>query len=135
MNLRDAALKAAGATALATAAYHGVHGGNMIRAIEMSEKDMDFVSATYQLGTTGWVAGGVLLLAAAGMPSQQARNWIVGVTAVLFGIPAFGSIALTGGKPSGGGLALAATVGLALLGRRRDVGAAIATRSKAVAGA
>lgn len=117
MNFQQQALRLAGATAIATAGYHAVVGDRTIRAIEMSEDDMAFVSSTYQLGTMGWLAGGILLIGAAGMAEQKARNWIVGVTAALYGLPALGTLTLTGGKPSIGGTLLGIATGLALYGR------------------
>ena len=117
---RNLALRLAGTTALATAAYHGISGDNILRGIEMAEDDLAFVTGTYQLGTMGWVAGGVLLIGASKMDSAQARNWIVGVLAVLYGIPAFGTLALTGGEISLGGVLLATVVALALYGRPID---------------
>ncbi len=118
--IRNLALRLAGTTALATAAYHGISGDNILRGIEMAEDDLAFVTGTYQLGTMGWVAGGVLLIGAARMDSAEARNWIVGVLAVLYGIPAVGTLALTGGEINLGGVLLAIVVGLALYGRPLD---------------
>lgn len=120
MGKRNNSLRTAGAIALGTAGYHAVSGDSILRAIEMSDDDMDFVTGTYQLGTMGWAAGAVLLLAAATMTDAKARNWIVGVTAVLYGFPALGTLVLTGGRPSIGGVALAAAVGFALYGRPLD---------------
>lgn len=116
----DLALKLSGATAIATAVFHAVSGDNTIRDIAMSDDDMSFVTGTYQLGTMGWIAGGVLLIGASRMESQQARNWIVGVTTALYGFPAFGTLLLTGGKPNIGGALLATAVILANVGRKRD---------------
>ena len=115
--VRGRALQLAGAIALGTAGYHGISGDRILRAMELRADDMEFVTGTFQIGTMGWVAGGVLLLGAARMDSAQARNWIVGVTTVLFGIPAFGTLALTGGQVSLGGVLLAAVVALGLWGR------------------
>lgn len=116
---KNRALQAAGLIAIATAGYHGWAGDAIVRDIAMSEDDMAFVTGTYQIGTMGWVAGGALLIGAARLRAQDARNLIVVVTAVLFGIPAFGTLALTGGEISIGGVALAVVVGLALYGRRQ----------------
>ena len=116
--IRNLALRLAGTTALATAAYHGISGDSILRGIAMTEDDLAFVTGTYQLGTMGWMAGGALLIGASRMDSAQARNWIVGVLVVLYGIPAFGTLALTGGEISLGGVLLASVVGLALYGRR-----------------
>lgn len=115
---RNRALQAAGAIAIATAGYHAKAGDSLLRKIAMNEDDMAFVTGTYQLGTMGWIAGGVLLIGAARLATQDARNLIVAVAAVLFGIPAFGTLALTGGEISGGGLALAVVVALAVYGRK-----------------
>lgn len=117
----NTALRLAGATAVATAVYHGIEGDSILRAIPMSDGDMSFVTGTYQLGTVGWIAGGGLLIGAARLTDQSARNLIVGATAALFGLPALGTLALTGGRPTLGGAALAACVGLALLGRSSDL--------------
>lgn len=121
MNLsaRNTALRLAGLVAIGTAGYHGWAGDKILRELEISAADMEFVTGTYQLGTMGWIAGGVLLIGAAGVTDDRARNLIVGVTTVLFGIPAFGTLALTGGEISGGGLALTAVVALALWGRKQ----------------
>lgn len=116
--LGNRALQFAGTLAIATACYHAKTGDDILREIAMSDDDMAFVTGTYQLGTMGWIAGGALLIGAARLVAQQARNLIVIVTAVLFGIPAFGTLALTGGEISGGGVALAAVVALALFGRK-----------------
>lgn len=115
---KNVSLRTAGGLAMATAAYHGVVGDGMIREIAMAPKDMEFVAGTYQLGSMGWVAGGVLLIGAASLKEAAGRNLIVAVTAILFGFPALGTLVLTGGKISGGGLALALVVALALYGRR-----------------
>ncbi len=118
MNLQKQALRMAGATAIATAGYHAFEGDRTLRAIKMSEDDMSYVTSTFQLGTMGWLAGGVLLIGAASMADQKARNWIVGVTAALYGLPAVGTFTLTGGRPSIGGTLLAIATGLALFGRK-----------------
>lgn len=115
---RNRALQAAGCIAFATAAYHGWSGDNILRAIELSDDDMAFVTGTYQLGTMGWVAGGALLLGAAKVTDRYARRLITRVTGVLFAVPAFGTLVLTGGEISAGGVALAAVVALTVYGRK-----------------
>lgn len=119
-DLRSLALRLAGGVALATAVYHGISGDRILGAIPMSEANLSFVSGTYQLGTMGWVAGGALLIGAARLTDQKARNLIVVVVSVLFAIPAVGTLALTGGSLSIGGVALTTVVALALFGRRQD---------------
>lgn len=113
------ALRISGIVALCTAFYHAYGGETIIRSLEINPSEqIGFVRATYHIGTMGWIAGGVLLLAAASLTSQQARNWIVGVLTVMYGLPAFGTLALSGGRPNIGGIALAVVVVLALVGRR-----------------
>lgn len=116
---KNSALRISGVVAILTSIYHAVEGDSILRGLEIAPAEQfDFVWSTYQIGAMGWLAGGVLLLGAAGMQSQQARNWIVGVFAVLYGFPAFGAIALNGGNPGIGGTALAIVVILALVGRK-----------------
>ncbi len=121
MGKRNTALRLAGITAIGTAGYHAVMGRRIIDTIEMSADDLAFVGATYQIGTMGWLAGGVLLMGASRMADQQARNWIVGVMTALYGLPAMGTLLLSGGKPNVGGVALALAVALAQYGRPRDL--------------
>lgn len=118
---RNTALRIAGAVAVGTAGYHAISGNAILRDLPLAADDMDFVTGTYQLGTMGWLAGAALLIGAARLQDQPARNLIVGVTAVLFGIPAFGTLALTGGEVTLGGALLSTVVGLALWGRRLPV--------------
>lgn len=115
---KNEALRLAGAIAIGTAGYHAISGNAILRKLPLQADDMDFVTGTYQLGTMGWLAGAALLIGAAGLKDQSARNLIVGVTVVLFGIPAFGTLALTGGEITLGGTLLSTVVALALAGRR-----------------
>lgn len=121
------ALRLSGLLAMGTALYHGIEANALINAMDLSAADLSVVGAFTQIGTMGWMAGGVLLIAAASMQSQKARNWIVGVFAAVYGLPAFGTIVLTGGQPSLGGILLAIVVVLAVFGRvRRDETASVA---------
>lgn len=110
-------LRSAGILAIITAMFHAISGDSILRALELPEFELTFVRATYQLGSMGWLAGGVLLIAAASMTSQFAKNWIIAVLAFVYGLPAIGNFALNGGKPSFGWIALSVVVVLALLGR------------------
>ncbi|MEM7735267.1 MAG: hypothetical protein AAF267_05695 [Deinococcota bacterium] len=115
--MRNVALYLAGSLAIFTAIYHGIVGDRMLQLLEITPEELAFVRATYQLGSVGWLAGGVLLIAAGRLQSAAARNWIVGVFAVVYGFPAVGNFVLVGGRPSFGWLALASIVVLALVGR------------------
>lgn len=116
----NTSLRLGGVAAIATAGYHAYEGDRIIKGIETSRADMDFVSGTFQLGTMGWIAAGALLIGAATLTDQKARNLIVAVVSVLLGFPALGTLILTGGEITIGGAALAMAVALALYGRRQD---------------
>jgi len=117
--MKNTALRLAGLLALLTALYHGYEGDRILGTLVIEPAEQaDFVWSTYQIGTMGWLAGGVLLLAAAGFRSQQARSWIVFTFGVLFGFPALGAVVLGGGNPGLGGAALLCVTVLALYGRR-----------------
>ena len=62
----------------------------------------------------------MLLFGAARMDSAQARDWIAGVAAALYGLPALGTLTLTGGEISIGGVGLGVAALLALYGRRLE---------------
>lgn len=115
---QDWALRLAGIVAIGTAGYHAISGSAILRDLPLNADDMSFVTGTYQLGTMGWLAGAALLIGAARLTDQKARNLIVAVTGVLFGMPAFGTLALTGGQISIGGSLLSLVVALAVSGRR-----------------
>lgn len=117
---RNTSLRLGGVAAMATAGYHAYEGDRIIKGIEMSQDNMDFVSGTFQLGTMGWIAAGALLIGAATLADQKARNLIVVVVSVLLGFPALGTLMLTGGEISIGGAALATAVAFALYGRKQD---------------
>lgn len=116
----NSALRLGGLTAIATACYHAFEGDRIIKGIEMTQENMDFVSGTFQLGTMGWIAGGALLIGAATLTDQKARNVITGIVAALLGFPALGTLVLTGGEINLGGTMLATAVALALFGRKLD---------------
>lgn len=116
--LKNTALRLAGAGAILMAVYHGTVGDTAITAMPLSAADMSFVRSTFQLGSMGWLVGGILLIAAAGFATQKARNWIVGVYAVVYGFPAAGAFLMTGGKPDISWIGLSLVVVLALYGRK-----------------
>ena len=112
-------LKAAGAVAIGIALYHGFVGDAAITALEVNPAEqIEFLRSTFQLGTMGWIAGGVLLMAAGGFASQQARNWIVGVFGFIYGFPAVGAFLMTGGRFDISWVGLGLAVVLAIAGRK-----------------
>ena len=57
-------LRLAGLCAIGIALYHGFVGDAAITALEVSPAEqVGFLRSTYQLGTMGWIAGGILLIA------------------------------------------------------------------------
>lgn len=118
MIAQNLALRSSGTLAIITALYHGIMGDALLRDLEIHPPEQTvFVRATYQIGSVSWVAGGILLIAAANMRFSSARNWIVGMFAFVYGFPAIGNFMLSRGKPSFGLIALSTVVLLALLGR------------------
>ncbi len=118
--IKQTALYTSSLLAVTTAIYHGILGDEMMQALPLEAADMALVRATFQIGTMGWLMGGVLLFAAARIDSQQARNWIIWVLCALYGLPAVGNFMLNGGQPSFGWMALALVVVLALFGRAQS---------------
>lgn len=75
MMKQNLALRASGTLAIITALYHGILGDALLRELEIHPPEHTaFVRATYQSGSVSWVAGGLLLIAAANMRSSFARN-------------------------------------------------------------
>lgn len=123
---RNGLLRLSGIAAMITAGVHSIEGDTLLRTLTVTpEEQLAFVRATHQLGAMGWLAGGVLLVAAGSMASQQARNWIVGVMTVMYGFPAVGNLVLSGGRPAFGWLALALVVVLAACGRQVPIEQAV----------
>ncbi len=120
--MNNMALRLAGISAIAIAIYHGLVGDAAITGMPLNAADMSFVRSTYQLGSMGWVTGGILLIVAASLMSQTARNWIVGVYAVVYGFPAVGAFMMTGGRPDISWIGLGLIVALALVGRKLSAG-------------
>ena len=112
-------LRLSGIIAIGTAIYHGVSADNILTSITaLSADQLGTIRALVQLGTMGWVFGGILLIGAASLLSHRARNWIVGVLGVMYGFPALGTLTLSGGEINLGGTLLALVVVFALLGRK-----------------
>lgn len=116
---RNWILRVAGLMAMITALFHAYEGDAILRDLIVTPvEQLSFVRATHQLGAMGWMAGGILLIGFGSVRDQRARNWLVGVLAILYGFPAVGNFVLNGGRPSFGWIALSLTVILAIWGRR-----------------
>ena len=71
--MRDTLLQCAGWLAIVTSLAHGVLGETKVfaRASIQPTQVATLIRAVWQAGTVAWIAGGVLLLAAPGMGSDQ----------------------------------------------------------------
>jgi len=118
--MRNWILRLSGLCAIGIAANHSFKGDRLIKEMGLPEKELMLANAFLQIGSVGWLVGGILLIAAARWTCQIARNWIVAVYGIMFGVFAVGNFVLNGGKPSFGWVMLTLIVILALVGRRID---------------
>lgn len=115
--MSDLALQAAGILAIAVSVIHAVLGETKVFArarIEPARLGL-LIHLVWHCSTIAWIAGGVLLLVAAGLPSGPPRTWIVAVLAVVYAAAATGNAWATRGRHVGW-MAMAAVVGLSLAG-------------------
>ena len=89
--MRDMFLLAAGIAAIAVALMHGVLGEIKVfsKATIEPPRLRALIRTCWQIGTVGWICGGVLLLAAPSIASAPARHWIVSTMCAMY---AFGMI-------------------------------------------
>lgn len=118
--MRNWILRLSGLGAIIVAGRHSYAGHGLLQKMALPEADMMLVNAFLQIGSVGWLVGGILLIAAASWTSQTARNWVVGVYGLMFGVFAVGNLVLNSGKPSFGWIALSLIVIFALIGRKAD---------------
>lgn len=90
--MHDLFLWTAGTGALAVALIHGILGETKIfaRATIQPPRLRTLIRLCYQIGTAGWICGGVLLLATPSVAPVSARHWIVITMCAMY---AFGMIA------------------------------------------
>src|SRR5208337_4918279 len=107
----------AGLAAIAVALIHGVLGETKVfaRATIEPARLRNLVRMCWQIGTVGWICGGVLLIAAPLMGSVPARHWIIAVTVAMYGFGLIGNAWIFRGRHFGW-MALGAVVGLAVAG-------------------
>jgi uncharacterized membrane protein YfcA len=115
--MRDLLLQCSGAVAIAVALIHGVLGETRVftRATIEPPRLRTLIRLVWQAGTVAWIGGGVLLVAAPWMASEQARHWIVATTAVVFAFAAACNAWALRGKHVGWVL-LSAVVAMAVAG-------------------
>jgi hypothetical protein len=115
--MRDLLLQCSGSAAIAVALIHGVLGETKVfaRATIEPPRLRNLIRLCWQIGTLGWLCGGVLLIAAPWMASEAARHWIIATTVVLYGFGIAGNVWVFRGRHFGW-VALSAVVVLAVAG-------------------
>lgn len=115
--MHDLALQVAGVLAIVVAVAHGVIAEWRVFPGARIEPawTLRLLRMVWQASTVDWVVVGVLLIAAPGLGSPTARQWIVGAAVVIYGFAAAGNAMATRGRHVGWVLMLA-VVALALVG-------------------
>jgi hypothetical protein len=115
--IRDLLLQGAGVIAILVSIAHGVLGETHVfaRATVEPPRLRTLLRLVWQAGTVAWIAGGVLLVAAPWMGSDDARHWIIATLAVVFGVAAAGN-ALAMRTVHPGWIGMTAVVALAVAG-------------------
>jgi len=115
--MRDILLQCSGFGAIAVALIHGVLGETKVfaRATIEPARLRTLIRLVWQAGTIAWIGGGLLLIAAPSMGSENARHWIIITLAGVFGFAAFAN-AYASRFRHFGWAALGAVVALAVAG-------------------
>jgi hypothetical protein len=115
--VRDLALQSAGVLAIVVAVAHGVIAEWRVFPGARIEPGwtLRLLRMVWQASTVDWIAVGVLLIAAPGLGSPVARQWIVGAAVVIYGYAAIGNAMATRGRHIGWVL-MTVVVALALVG-------------------
>ena len=115
--MRTLLVQSAGMLALAAALVHGVLAETKIfpRLRIEPERLRLLIRLVWQCSTVAWMALAVLLIATPSFGSDAARQWVIAVSVVTFGLAAIGNAWATRGRHFGW-VALTAVVGLAATG-------------------
>jgi hypothetical protein len=115
--MRDLLLQCSGLAAIAVAIIHGVLGETRVfaRATIEPPRLRNLIRLCWQVGTVGWICGGVLLIAAPSMASTPARHCIIATVAAMYGFGIVGNAWIFRGRHFGW-MALSAVVVLAAAG-------------------
>jgi hypothetical protein len=86
--MRDIILQCAGVAGILVALIHGVLGETKVfaRAKIEPENLRTLIRLVWQAGTVAWIGGGVLLLVAPSLGSENARHWIVATTVTVYAV-------------------------------------------------
>ncbi len=115
--MRDVLLQCSGMIAIVAAVIHGVLGEARVfpRVGIEPARLRNLFRVVWQAATVAWIGAGLLLIAAPGMGSTEARHWIVVTLALVFAFSAFGNAWATRGRHFGW-IVLSAVVGMAVAG-------------------
>lgn len=115
--MRDLFLQAAGVAAIAVALIHGVLGETKVfaRATIEPPRLRTLIRFCWQVGTVGWICGGVLLIATPSVGSASARHWIVTTMCAMYGFGMLGNFWVLRGRHFGWA-ALGAVIMMAAIG-------------------
>ena len=115
--MRDLLLQCSGLAAIAVALIHGVLGETRVfaRATIEPPRLRTLIRLCWQIGTMGWICGGVLLIAAPSMASAPARHWIVITMCAMYGFGMIGNAWVFHGRHFGW-MALSAVIAMAVAG-------------------
>jgi hypothetical protein len=115
--MRDLLIQAAGVAAILVAVIHGVLGETKVFARATIEPPQlrNLIRVCWQIGTVGWVCGGLLLIVAPSMASASARHWIVVIVVAMYGFGAVGNAWIFKGRHFGW-MALSAVIAMAIAG-------------------
>jgi hypothetical protein len=115
--MRTLLVQSAGVLALVAAIIHGVLAETKIfpRIRIEPERLRVLIRLVWQCSTVAWMALAVLLIASPSFGSDTARQWVIAVSIVTFGLAAIGNAWATRGRHFGW-VALTAVVGLAATG-------------------
>jgi hypothetical protein len=115
--MRDLALHAAGALAIAVAVMHGALGELKVFAAARVDPRpaRRLLRLIWQASTIDWIVIGVLLIVAPSFGSPSARAWVVAAAVVAYAYAAIGN-ALATRAPHPGWILMSCVIALALMG-------------------
>jgi hypothetical protein len=115
--MRDLLLQCSGVAAIAVALIHGILGETRVfaRATIEPPRLRNLIRLCFQIGTVGWICGGVLLIAAPSMGAASARHWIVITMCVMYSFGVIGNAWVSRGRHFGW-MALGAVIVMAVAG-------------------
>jgi hypothetical protein len=101
--MQDLFLWTAGIGAIAVALIHGILGETKVfsQATIEPPRLRALIRICWQIGTVGWICGGVLLLAAPAIASAPARHWIVITMCAMYGFGVIGNFWVFRGRHFG----------------------------------